>query len=265
MDAGFFASSLSCTLVAQALRDLLPDTEIIVYDRAGYGYSIRSHYAPWSFNEATLDLEQVLSTARGESLWLLGHSLGGLISARLAVAENVKKKLSGLVLIEPTHPQELLVNASQRVGARNIHSTMRLAPNSIKFGLGWLTDSGQNITAQVSPRLSGPLRTELQTHRIWSGAAREWNFVYPSLLDGTFTVPSPEIPTLLVVGDDAEANEPGQKTLYEDYLSAKGSKTVHIPGASHLGLMMGENSSAHTANAISQFILEIDPPQKDRY
>lgn len=254
IDAGFFASSLSCSRMARLLSEARPDLEVIIYDRAGYGYSIRSHYAPWSFNEAALDLQAVIDQGRGEQVWIMGHSLGGYIAAILAAHEDMRDRISGLILVEPTHPQELIANSPQRVGARNIHSTMKLAPASVRLGLGWLLDSGANISSQAAPELAKNLATELKTPRIWSGAAREWKYVYPALLDGQLKTPELTVPALLIVGDDTEASRPGHRLLYDDYLTSQGSALVRIVGSTHLGLMMDEQGSSMTCSAVVEFL-----------
>lgn len=253
-EAGLFSSGLSWQVVGQNLVDALPDVEVITYDRASYGGSTRNTYQPWSFSEAIEDLGAVIGCARSESVILAGHSLGGLIVHLVTTLQEPLESVVGQVLIEPSHPRELRANPSQGAGARNIHSTMKLAPNSMRAGLGYLLSTDSILGPQVGETLRKPMLRELKTPKMWAAAAREWAFVYPTLLDATMQTRSSTLPTLVIVGEDTEASKSGQRLLYDDFLGAEHGSYMRISGADHLGLLIDDSSARMTADAIADFL-----------
>ncbi len=78
-------------------------SDILMYDRAGYGRStISNSSTAKNINQVRTDLEAVINKyANGRKLVLVGHSIAGIFLRNYA-AKNAGK-LVGLVLVDPTH------------------------------------------------------------------------------------------------------------------------------------------------------------------
>ena len=96
---GFGASAYSFKYV----MDLIPDTQVIAYDRAAFGFTER----PATFDQNPYGLSSQLEVIDGfietfgknKEVYLLGHSAGG--SMAMAYAESNQEKLTGLILEAP--------------------------------------------------------------------------------------------------------------------------------------------------------------------
>lgn len=77
---------------------------VLTYDRAGLGASTPPH-APRSPDDYLAELAAVLDAldVRGPAL-LVGHSLGGLLA--YAWARRCPERVAGLLLLDPSHPQQ---------------------------------------------------------------------------------------------------------------------------------------------------------------
>lgn len=79
--------------------------QVISYDRAGIGES-GPPTAPRDLNDFAEELEAVLAVAGvARPVWLVGHSIGGLVA--LAYARRHPMRVAGLVLLDSSHPDQL--------------------------------------------------------------------------------------------------------------------------------------------------------------
>jgi pimeloyl-ACP methyl ester carboxylesterase len=102
-DAALGASSLSWSLVQPEVARL---TRACTYDRAGFGWSDAGP-KPRTAGRIADELYELLRRANVPPPYLLvGHSFGGLVM-RIFVARH-RHEVSGLVLIDPAHPEEWL-------------------------------------------------------------------------------------------------------------------------------------------------------------
>lgn len=78
------------------------DSDILLYDRAGYGKSESGTNTPREINKLRSELEVVIDKfANGRKVLLVGHSLGGLIIRDFAVKNP--EKVAGLVFVDASH------------------------------------------------------------------------------------------------------------------------------------------------------------------
>lgn len=78
------------------------DSDVLLYDRAGYGRSESGTTIPRDINKLRSELEVVIDKfANGRKVLLVGHSLGGLIIRDFAVKNP--EKVAGLVFVDASH------------------------------------------------------------------------------------------------------------------------------------------------------------------
>ncbi|MFE7484442.1 alpha/beta hydrolase [Streptomyces sp. NPDC057552] len=251
-DAGLMNTSVSWLLLADHLD---PAISLVLYDRAGYRTSMRRCPEDYALSESVGDLKEVIADAVGADgpCVLAGHSLGGYIAHRTAAA--IPGRVHGLVLVDPTHPRELLQSRKQREGSRGVNLTMKLGPWSSVFGAGLLIDKrGLFSFAADSPHYKA-LRLEGSAPSTWRAARREWDYSYAFMLDSGRPLDQLGIPVSVVAAETTMTDTPEHAELYEDYIaSGSGGRTVTIAGSSHLSITGGTAYVRHTAEAIEDAI-----------
>ncbi|WP_424216409.1 alpha/beta hydrolase (plasmid) [Streptomyces sp. BI20] len=258
LEAGLMNTSAAWLLVADLLD---PALTVVLYDRAGYRASLRRCPEDYSLNESATDLAELVTAVTDElpdtagPLVVAGHSLGGYLGHRAAALTD---RIRGLVLVDPTHPHELLRSRRQREGSRGVNLTMKLGPWSAAFGAGLLIDKkGLFAYADGNPH-QRTLRIEGSAVPTWRAALREWNYSYAFMLDGGRPLDRLDIPVSVIAAESTLRDTPEHGELYEDYLaSGTGGEIVTVPGSTHLSVTGGVDHAPRTAEAIEAAIAAI--------
>ncbi|MFC9752189.1 alpha/beta fold hydrolase [Streptomyces sp. NPDC056921] len=254
LEAGLMNTSAAWLLVADRLG---PDISVLLYDRAGYRSSLRRCPEDYSLNESVNDLTEVIADGVGTDgpCIVAGHSLGGYIAHRAAAASD---RVHGLVLVDPTHPRELLHSRRQREGSRGVNLTMKLGPWSAAFGAGLLIDKkGLFAYAEGSPHYR-TLRLEGSATSTWRAANREWNYSYAFMLDGGRALDRLRIPVEVVAAESTLRDTPEHGDLYKEYVaSGTSGEIVTIPGSTHLSITGGIEHAPLTAGAIEDAVAAV--------
>ena len=80
-------------------------TDVVIYDRAGYGKSTIDH-TPRDINRLRIELELVVNKyADGRKVILVGHSLGGMVIRDFAIKNP--GMIAGLLFVDPSHENVL--------------------------------------------------------------------------------------------------------------------------------------------------------------
>ncbi|MFJ6940085.1 alpha/beta fold hydrolase [Streptomyces sp. NPDC101132] len=253
-DAGLMNTSASWLLVADHLD---PSVSVVLYDRAGYRGSLRRCPEDYSLNESVNDLAEVVAdgVADDAPCVLTGHSLGGYLVHRAAGADALAGRVHGVVLIDPTHPRELLHSRKQREGSRGVNLTMKLGPWSALLGAGLLIDKkGLYSFAEGSPHYR-TLRLEGSAASTWRAARREWDYSYAFMLDGGRPLDALDVPVSVVAAHSTMRDTPEHEELYQDYLdSGTGGRLTTVEGSNHLSITGGTAYAPLTARAIEEAI-----------
>ncbi|MGL4744767.1 MAG: alpha/beta hydrolase [Dermatophilaceae bacterium] len=256
-EAGLMSTSLFWLLVADHI-DL--DTTVILYDRAGYRGSLRRCQDPYSLNESVSDLAELVrkTVAPARRCLLAGHSLGGYLVHR--AADVLSDRVHDVVLVDPTHPRELVHSRAQREGSRGVDLTMSLGSWSALFGAGLLVDKkGLLAFADGSP-YRRRLGIETSAVSTWRAAHREWDYSYPFMLDGGRPLDDLRVPVSVVAAGATLTSSPEQRELYEEYVaSGTGGEVAVIDGATHLSVIAGVEYAPQTAGVIRRCTAGLDP------
>lgn len=253
-EAGLMNTSAAWLLVADQLD---PSVTVVLYDRAGYRSSLRRCPEDYSLRESVDDLTQVVADGAGDGPCVLtGHSLGGYLVHRAAAA--LPGRVHGLVLVDPTHPRELLHSRQQREGSRGVNLTMKLGPVSATFGAGLLIDKkGLFAYAEGSPHYR-TLRLEGSATSTWRSARREWDYTYAFMLDGGRPLDELEVPVSVVAAETTLRSTPEHNDLYEEYVaSGSGGEITTIPGSTHLSVIGGVEHAPAAARVIEKAVAEV--------
>ncbi|MFE0137254.1 alpha/beta fold hydrolase [Streptomyces sp. NPDC059037] len=247
-DAGLMSTSTAWLLVADHLD---PAVTVVLYDRAGYRSSLRRCPDAYSLSESVNDLVDVVTVALGgrRTCVLAGHSLGGYLVHRAAAA--APELVEGVVLVDPTHPRELLHSPRQREGARAADMTIRLGPWTTLFGGGLLLDKREMFAFARGTAHHRALRLEVSASATWRAARREWGHSYAFMIDGGRPLDRLEIPVSVIAAEQTLRNSPEHRELLEEYVSSgtRGEVTT-IADATHFSVVSGTGTAALTAKAI---------------
>lgn len=254
-EAGLMNTSAAWLLLADHLD---PALSLVLYDRAGYRSSLRRCPEDYSLSESANDLVEVITeaVAPGGPCVLVGHSLGGYLVHRAAAA--APDRVHGLVLIDPTHPRELIHSRRQREGSRAANLTMKLGPWSAVLGGGLLLDKkGMFSFAEGSPHYR-TLRLEASAPSTWRATRREWDYSYAFMLDGGRPLDRLRIPVSVVAAESTMRDIPEHEDLYEDYVaSGSGGRVTTIEGSSHVSVTGGIAYTPVTVKVIEEAVAEI--------
>ncbi|MBY8870992.1 alpha/beta hydrolase [Micromonospora sp. PLK6-60] len=255
-DAGLMSSSASWLLVADHLD---PAVTVLLYDRAGYRGSLRRCPEDYALQESVNDLVEVIrhQVEPDATCVLAGHSLGGYLVHRAAAA--LPDRVRGVLLVDPTHPRELLHSRAQREGSRGVNLTMKLGPSSALFGAGLLIDKkGLFAFAEGSPH-HRTLRLETSTVSTWRAARREWDYSYAFMLDGGRPLDRLRVPVSVVAAEATLDQTAEHRELYQEYVdSGTGGRIVTVAGSSHLSVIGGVDHAPRTAQEIARALAEAD-------
>jgi pimeloyl-ACP methyl ester carboxylesterase len=82
---------------------------VIVWDLPGLGKSTRPKNSDYSLEKLARDLEAVVSIAGDKPVFLLGHSMGGMISLTFCrlFPEHLGRRVAGLILVDTTYTNPL--------------------------------------------------------------------------------------------------------------------------------------------------------------
>ena len=185
LEAGIAASSLSWALVAKQVAKY---TTVVIYDRAGFGWSDPPPHACTALDSAR-DLALLLEKAeiRGPFVFV-GHSFGGLIVR--VFEQEYPGRVVGLVLVDPVSRTEWREASEQRkrMLARGVMLSRRgelLARlGVVRLALKLLMSGSRTIPkmlarvsagrgASVTERLTGEVRK--MPRELWPAVAAHWS------------------------------------------------------------------------------------------
>lgn len=222
--------------VARALRD---DYHVYAIDLRGHGNSAWAPGALYSIAEHVLDLSALADVIGDYPVYLIGHSLGGIITLHYAgVYPDCVKKVVAIEGLGPPPSHNIFRPASQRMREwiENVRSTEKREPRSYPR-----LDAAVARMKEANPNLSDEVARHLTLHGTnWnSDGSLIWkfdNFARGFPPYGTGIEDAKEIlgqiscPTLLFWGMDSWATDPesdGRAKVIKNH------RLIKVPNAGH--------------------------------
>ncbi len=225
---------------------------VVTYNRAGYAASGHRPGTATTMADLQRDARQVLETVgRGRDVVLVGHSLGGYLSLRVAAVTDVRVR--AVVLVDSSHPDELRLSERQAQGQKRLTETFPVVARSLDLGLGMLLkvpDFLGRMPAAVRPGVLAQYRTS----RLWHAGRREWAAVRADF-DSWPGLPAIRVPVLVLSAEHTVADDAAQAGLYQAMVdAAPWGRTQVVTGADHDSILTDSRCAATVSAAIGAFV-----------
>ncbi|MBW7475801.1 alpha/beta hydrolase [Paenibacillus oenotherae] len=136
----------------KVFHELAAETTVLAYNRLGVGGSDKPS-SPQHGDQIVSSLRQLLQGVGLRPPYILvGHSLGGLYANLFA--RQYPDEIAGVVLLDSSHPQDLLINDTQNAFIRGINRILRMF-DSLSSHRKWNEVQFVEETAKQI-RLAGP-------------------------------------------------------------------------------------------------------------
>jgi pimeloyl-ACP methyl ester carboxylesterase len=256
-------------------HQLTDQFQLIVWDLPGLGLSTRPANRDYSLENLAHDLKAVLELVQERPAILLGHSIGGMITQTFCrlFPEALGTQVKGLVLTHTTYtnPVRTVKGASfftaleRPVIVPLLYLTIWLSP------LVWLMNlmSYLNGTAHLSTKQTGYAGTESWEQIEW--ATRYMLHAPPSVLargmfgmlkyDATETLPTIQIPTLVVSGEHDPVCKPEASHFIENTIP--NAQLFPLEPAKHMGLVEHHDSYAENVRKFSLAVLQPEQAKRE--
>jgi pimeloyl-ACP methyl ester carboxylesterase len=228
-------------------------TRVVSYDRAGLGFS---QSAAGKRDAATIvrELDELLSLSGEKPPFILvGHSYGGLFV--MEYAHQYPEKTAGLVLVDPSHPDQIDRNSDLDKSMKNFRRFFHLASAGSYFGLMRLTDIFSRMTGGLSDANRALGRTFFASARHLKSAARELD-AWKETAEQTRSLHFGEIPLTILSADEPQVPWVKDFQNMHEEMAGLSSSAVHhiIPGVEHLNMVTRRENSVHVTRAILEVV-----------
>lgn len=230
---------------------------VLAYSRAGYGASEYLARGTYALQESIDDLGDLVESVReGRDVVLVGHSLGGYFAHRLAAQERLP--IRSLILIDPTHPEEIARVPSRREGARLLDRSHITMVPSLRLGWGLMLGTPEWLTDLPRP-VRRALRAEFRDFGAWAATRREWDSLH-QLFRSPPPLVSVPVPVWIVAASITLSTAYEQRDLFDDYLRTGVSGKHHlVDGASHLTVLSAKDYAEQVVTIVREAAASVVP------
>lgn len=245
--------------VQPAVADVAP---AVSYDRAGIGRS-QPATGPRTAEQATAGLVRLLEVLGVTGpLVLVGHSYGGLLLRDFV--QRHPERVAGIVLLDPTHPQQFERSVRQRRGIPHMKAHITNAALASRFGWRRLLKlSGDSSFLKLGETERETLMARTNSTRHWYATLAEFDAWMNDVIDATrhATVP-PGVPVCVLTSGAINEADPAQTKLHRE-LAALSCAGIHhvLTGASHLDMVC---SRAYARGATEAVLDVVDAARTGR-
>jgi pimeloyl-ACP methyl ester carboxylesterase len=243
LEAGTGLSSPAWTLIQSPLAET---TRVCAYDRAGNGWS-EPGPLPRDARRIADELHTLLLRAEIAGPYVLvGHSFGGMYVRVYAAA--YPGDVVGLVLVDSSHPDQLMRSPSRSAELEGFKKILRIAPLLANLGIVRLGHLGESETFDLPGRQRQELTAFAATPEQASTVLAELEG-FPATTDLLHAAPPlGDLPLyVLTAGKEADTDWPA----LQDELATLSSNSVHrVVAANHNTLLFGHDGAEAVGAAV---------------
>jgi pimeloyl-ACP methyl ester carboxylesterase len=236
-------------------RDVAQVTRVCAYDRAGEGWSDLGR-EPRDAVHVASELRVLLEQAEIQGPYVLvGHSFGGLYVR--AFADQSPDDVSGMVLIDASHPDQWLRTEDGRTAQRANEQSAAIAPWLARVGL--LRATGfVAIDPDLPAQQQAEIRAFTSSSRLWTSYSAVFRAIDQTMDQVRNSRPLGNRPLVVVTatehGFSAETERLHQSLQAE--LVSLSARAVHrvVSGATHVSLVNNREQAQITAQAIREVV-----------
>jgi pimeloyl-ACP methyl ester carboxylesterase len=230
---------------------LADTTRVCAYDRAGSGWS-ESGPTPRDAQQIASELHTLLAQAGTDGPYLLvGHSIGGLYMR--AFASQFPDQVAGMVLVDSSHPDQKTLSPETKAEQEGFVRLFKWVPLLTHLGIVRITGLATTMNAQL-PEAERPAAAAFfnaanqHTTMLAEMAAWESTAAQARALNTLGNKP-------LLVVSAGEDSSPDWATLQGELTNlSTNNRQLVVERATHLGLLVDEESARKTSKAILEVI-----------
>lgn len=231
---------------------------VVTYARAGYAGSRRRSASSYHLAESVDDLVDLVRgvVPEGRTVVLVGHSLGGELARRAAVA--LGERLHSIIYLDSSHPGELNRSHQQSEATERIADGMNTLVRSLNVGLGilmaqpdWLEELPANCRTRVFAQYTDA--------RFWAAGRREWAAVEEEFRAFDGKLPVVDSHALVISAQQTIDRDPEQLLMHNEIAEAHRGQghsveKVVLEGADHDSLLTGARFATEVGRRIIEFL-----------
>ncbi|MEN3586392.1 alpha/beta fold hydrolase [Streptomyces sp. ZYX-F-203] len=236
-------------------------SDVVTYSRAGTGPSYYSGSEPYTLNESVDDLVDLIDEVapEGRRVVLAGHSLGGEIARRAAL--RLGDRVSAIVYIDSSHPEELQRSEAQSETAAQLDSSLGIVTTSLRSGMGVLMPHPEwvgDLPAGMRPRAFA----QYADSRMWWAGRREWKAAEEDFRAFEGPLGKQSSHALVITAEKTVTHDPVHAQLCEETGQAHEGdgrvvRSVTVPLAGHESLVTNPRFAQQTSRHIVTFLQDI--------
>jgi pimeloyl-ACP methyl ester carboxylesterase len=231
-------------------------TRVCAYDRAGEGWSELGPQ-PRDAKQVASELHALLANAGVEGPFILvGHSFGGLYTR--AYAGRYREQVSGMVLIDASHPDQWARTPDGAAVQRNNELSASVAPVLARVGVLRVTNF-ITVDPDLPPKEQAEMRAFMNGTRVWDSDRAVFQTIDQTMAEVRASQPLGSMPLVVLTATD-HGFPPDTEQLHQQLqteLAALSSNSCHqvVQGATHVSLVDNRQQSQITVDAIRQVVI----------
>lgn len=233
----------------------------VTYDRAGYGPSTSSATSDRSLSDLMADLAELVAEVKarypGSRLAVMGHSLGGYLTYRLA--QQRPDLVDVAFLLDPTHPQQTIRSPQQQEIADLALSNLAMTQASMALGLGVFLRSAEWYPGL--PESAGVRVTDhCRDRRMWRAASQEWSMAITEFTSddaSAHAITAVDRPVVVISAGRTVGLDEKVHAMHAE-LASTGSPGQHlvVADAGHDGVLTEEQHARSVGRSVHDVLLD---------
>src|SRR5262249_20103675 len=165
---------------------------------------------------------------------------------------------AGLVLVDPSHPDQLSRSRELRKSMQNFRNFFHVASAASHFGVMRVTDLLSSMTEGLSGSERARARVFFVSGRHLKSAARELD-AWKGTAEQTRAVRFGNLPLLILSAPEPQVQWVKEfQKMHEEMLSLSTSSTHRtVPGAEHLNIVTRQENALHVSRGILEVVDEV--------